>query len=90
MDADSTCPRALLQRDARALIGLLAVVEGQAMAGTFDPAFVAHLARRFASAGLLPDGATDRDVRQVLNDLNHRVRYSLGERDDPPQSVPVP
>ncbi|MGY1624762.1 hypothetical protein ACI789_21360 [Geodermatophilus sp. SYSU D00965] len=59
MDADPTCPRALLQRDARALIGLLAVVEGHAMAGTFDP-------------------------------LNHRVRYSLGERDDPPQSVPVP
>jgi hypothetical protein len=38
----------------------------------------------------MADGATDRGFRQALNDLNHRLRYALGEYDDPPQPMPVP
>jgi hypothetical protein len=26
----------------------------------------------------------DRDVRKALNDMNHRLRYALGEYDGPP------
>jgi hypothetical protein len=32
--------------------------------------------------------ADRRGVRQVLNDLNQRVRYALGEYDEPPTPVP--
>ncbi|KRD41298.1 hypothetical protein ASE38_16935 [Cellulomonas sp. Root930] len=80
----------MLARDAHALIGLLAIIEGEAMASQLDSHFMEHVARRFTSAGLTPDGAGDRELRQALNDLNHRLRYALGEYDDPPQPMPVP
>ena len=35
-------------------------------------------------------GRTDRDLRQSLNDLNHRLRYALGEYDEPPRTLAVP
>ena len=80
----------MLQRDAKALIGLLAIVEGEATAFQLDADLVDHLSRRFASVGLVVDGASDREFRQALNDLNHRLRYALGEYDEPPQPMPVP
>ena len=40
--------------------------------------------------GVLTDAAGQYGVRQALNDLNHRVRYVLGEYADPPSSVPLP
>ena len=90
MDAAPVCPRPVLQRDAEALIGLLAIVEGEAMVSRLDAGLVDHLSRRFASVGLMADGATDREFRQALNDLNHRLRYALGEYNEPPQPMPVP
>jgi hypothetical protein len=33
---------------------------------------------------------TERDLRQSINDLNHRLRYALGEYDEPPQPLAVP
>ena len=84
------CPRPVLQRDAKALIGLLAILEAEAMASQLDPGLVDHLSRRFASLGLLEPGAGDRDFRQSLNDMNHRLRYALGEYGEPPEPMPVP
>jgi hypothetical protein len=40
--------------------------------------------------GLLEPDATERDLRQAVSDLNHRLRYALGEYDEPPSSLPVP
>ena len=90
MEAPPRCPHPVLARDVQALVGLLAVIEGGAMASRLDSHFMAHVARRFTSAGLTPDGAGDRELRQALNDLNQRLRYALGEYDDPPNPMPVP
>jgi hypothetical protein len=90
MDTDLTCPRPLNQQDAQALIGLLAILEGEAMGSGLPSHLGDHLSRRFASVGLLADGASEREFRQALNDMNHRVRFALGEYQEPPQPVPVP
>ncbi len=90
MDPDPVCPRPVLQRDAQAMIGLLAIVEGEAMAAQLDPGLVDHLSRRFASVGLLAAGASDREFRQALDDMHHRLRYALGEYDEPQEPMPVP
>lgn len=34
-------------------------------------------------------GSAGIDVRQKLNDLNHRLRFVLGEHDDPDATHPV-
>lgn len=84
MTADPVCLHPVLRRDAEALIGLLAVMEGEAMVSRLDAGLVKHLSRRLAAVGLVADGATDREFRQALEDLNHRLRYALGESDDAP------
>jgi hypothetical protein len=82
--------RPMDQRDLSALIGFLAVWEGEMMTGSIGPEVTARLAGRFQREGLLPEAATERDVRQAISDLNHRLRYAKGEYDDPPEPFPVP
>ncbi len=75
--------------DVAALIGLCAVLEGHLQA---EPEELAHLSRHLG-ARLVADGASsgayERAVRQAVNDLNHRLRYALGEYPEAPKSVPV-
>lgn len=85
-------PRAI---DVAALIGLLATLEGELMAP--DPAGTDHVpewaegfAGRLTRDGLLTAPAGNRELRQALDDLNHRLRYVLGEYDDPPEPTPAP
>jgi hypothetical protein len=47
------------------------------------------LLQRWQGQGVLGPDAGEREVRQVLNDLNHRVRYAKLEYDEPPASTPV-
>jgi len=78
-------------RDLSALIGILAICKSEIM--LMEPAG-RMLARRFATRlsdeGLLGANATERDVRQAVNDLNQRLRFALGEYDQPPEPLPVP
>jgi hypothetical protein len=76
--------------DLAVLIGLLAVLEGHLMIGDVDEHVAGHLRRRVEDVGLLPAGSDERGLRQALNDLNHRLRYALGEYDTPPVPEPVP
>jgi hypothetical protein len=79
-------------QDVVALIGLLASLEGELMADRGDdvPGWARHLADRMSRDGLVSANPHGREVRQSLNDLNHRLRYVLGEYDEPPASMPVP
>lgn len=93
MDSDQLAPRAAQSRDVAALIGMLAVLEGEvraADAGDEVPGWALPLARRLSGDGLLPLDADPRELRQALNDLNQRLRYVLGEYDEPPTPTPVP
>lgn len=74
--------------DLSLLIGVLAICEGQIWGGQAGDLAEAML-QRWRNQAVLPADATSRDVRQVLADLNQRVRYALGEYAEPPVSTPV-
>jgi hypothetical protein len=86
MTPSATCPRPLLQSDARALIALLAVVEAGVLNGSLDQHLRHHVARRFANEGLLAGEEGD-GLHRALDDLNQRVRHALGEYDEPPRPM---
>jgi hypothetical protein len=71
------------RQDAEALIGVLAVVEGHLVAGDLDPRLVGRLGER-----LVGPGAGAAELRVALGNLNQRLRYVLGEHDEPP--IPDP
>jgi hypothetical protein len=73
-----------------ALIGLLALLEGELMAGGVPEHLSRRIRDRLEQVGLLGAGGTERDLRQSISDLNHRLRYALGEYDEPPQPMVVP
>ena len=50
--------------------------------GDDGPNWARHLADRMSRDGLLTANPGSREVRQGLNDLNHRLRYLLGEYDE--------
>jgi len=53
------------------------------------PDWAARLASRMTSDGLVAE-QSNRALRQGLNDLNRRLRYVLGEYDEPEGPTPVP
>jgi hypothetical protein len=83
-------PRNCQPRDLSALIGLLGVLEGELMTGEVSRHLSGRIRDRLERVGLLEAGGTERDLRQALNDLNHRLRYALGEYDEPPRPLAVP
>ena len=54
------------------------------------PEWALGFAGRLSRDELLAPEAGNRDLRQALNDLNHRLRYVLGEYNEPPKPTPVP
>jgi hypothetical protein len=80
---DALAPRSCSARDLSALIGLLAILEGELMTGEFSRHLSGRIRDRFERVEILDPGGTERDLRQSINDLNHRLRYALGEYDQP-------
>jgi hypothetical protein len=87
--SDAPAPRSCQARDLAALIGLLAVLEGELMVGQVPQYLAEHIGGRLQDDLLMPIG-TERDLRQTINDLNHRLRYALGEYEEPPSPREVP
>lgn len=94
VNTEELTPRRPRIVDVAALIGLLAKLEGELMLPYGGDDLVPEWAQGFASRlsrdGLLTPEAGNRDLRQALDDLNHRLRYVLGEYDELPQPTPVP
>jgi hypothetical protein len=88
--SDALAPRSCHAPDIAALIGLLALLEGELMAGAVPEHLSRRIRDRLERVELLGAGATERDLRQSISDLNHRLRYALGEYDEPPQPWPCP
>jgi hypothetical protein len=88
--SDELAPRLCRAQDVAALIGLLAMIEGEIMAGEVPPRLSDRIRRRLERKTLLQPDGTERDLRQAINDLNHRLRYALGEYDAPPPPLPLP
>jgi hypothetical protein len=72
------CPRSIAKDDAAALIGVLAVLQGHALAGDLDGRLVARLSRRAGG----PGGSAG--LAAALDGLNQRLRYALGEYEASP------
>jgi hypothetical protein len=89
-DPPDEAPRTCHGRDLAALIGLLAVIEGEIMTGEVSPYLAGRIRRRLEREMLLEPNGTDRDLRQTISDLNHRLRYALGEYDEQPLPLLVP
>lgn len=81
--------RAVSEQDLSLLIGLLAVCEGVVW-GEVDGDLCHNLQQRWSAHGPLPPTAGRYEVRQLLNDLNHRLRYAKGEYEEPPIPEPLP
>ena len=79
MESSELCPRPLTRGDAAAIIGVLAVLEGQITSGTVDAEAVNRLRLRLAEDGALTGDEADQDVPAALEALNQRVRFALGE-----------
>ena len=66
----------IVRADAKALVGVLAVLAGHAAVGDVTPHAVAHLQRRLAAdLGLRTSASLD----DMLNMVNQRLRRALGE-----------
>jgi hypothetical protein len=80
-------PRRPTVRDVSAIVGLLAVLEGEVWgADTGDdrvPEWARRLGARLGRDGLISADAGNEELRRALGDLGQRMRYVLGEHDDP-------
>jgi hypothetical protein len=72
------------------LIGVVAELEGQLMVDELPKHLTERLRDRFVRQGLLDVAGNARALRQAINDLNHRLRYGLGEYEEMPRPKPVP
>jgi Regulator of ribonuclease activity B len=77
-------PHPLGRSDAAALIGVTAVLQGYLLIGELVPDLVDALNRRLHRAGLVGSDAGPAELRLALGDLTDRIRYALGEYDEPP------
>lgn len=75
MESTEHCTHPLTRQDAAAVIGVLAVLEGEIAGGNVDAQVVDHLRRRLADDGL-PSGGED--LGPTLEAIAQRVRYALG------------
>jgi hypothetical protein len=66
-------------RDLTALIGILALLEGELESGEVTPHLAARIRERLARAALVAPAGSEREVRRALGDLNQRLRRALGE-----------
>jgi hypothetical protein len=79
MESSDLCPRPLTRADAAALVGVLAVLEGQMANGTVEPEAVERFRSRLAADGLLTGETENQDVAVALEALNQRVRFAMWE-----------
>ncbi|HEY2296712.1 MAG TPA: hypothetical protein VGH43_03200 [Jatrophihabitans sp.] len=78
------------REDAAVLIGWAAILEGAIMTGDLPDDLAVKVSRRLIDTGLLVEQASERELRQAINDLNHRLRYTLGEYPEPVEQTAVP
>ena len=89
-DPAGSVPNPVQLRDAEALIGILAVLDGVIWGGTLDEWTTSKVAERFARQGLLAADHNRNDVHQALDDLIQRLRYAVGDYDSSPPSISLP
>lgn len=72
-------------QDVAALVGIMALLEGESLAGGIDDRVMRRIGDRFARVGLLTGHNETADVRQALSAMNGRLRHAMGEDDALPE-----
>lgn len=87
MPALPETPRRPRDQDVRALIGVLAVLEGEVLVTELDhlvpEEWMQRVLERLVRVGLLESKASVAELREELGDLNQRLRHVRGEYDGP-------
>jgi hypothetical protein len=68
-------------QDVAALIGIMALLEGESLAGSIDDRVMRRNGDRLGRVGLLASRVETAEVRQALSAMNYRLRHALGEGD---------
>lgn len=79
---DEAVPHAPSSQDVAFLVGLMALVEGEFLAGSIDDRLMRRIGERLSRVGLLPDSFNTPEVNHALNAMNYRLRHALGEGDE--------
>jgi hypothetical protein len=86
-DPANAVPNPLERRDAKVLIGIVAVLDGVIWGGSLDEWTTSKVAERLVQQDLLTADHNRDDVHQALDDLNQRLRYAVGDYDSPPSPI---
>ena len=70
-------------QDVAALVGIMALLEGESLAGSIDDRVMRRIGDRLERVGLLASHVETAEVRQALSAMNCRLRHALGEGDVP-------
>ena len=70
-------------QDVAALVGIMALLEGESLAGSIDDRVMRRIGDRLERVGLLASHVETAEVRQALSAMNYRLRHALGEGDVP-------
>ena len=89
-ESQELAPNGVRRQDLSVLITMLAQLEGALMVGDVPNELAGRIQVCFVRAGLLAGPASQRDLRQAINDLNHRLRYAAGQYEEPSAPTPVP
>jgi hypothetical protein len=84
IQAEPDRPVTLADQDVSALIGLLAVVEGEVLAGQTSSNLARRLSRHLALNGLLAPDTDQHGLARALGEMNQRLRVARGEYDGVP------
>lgn len=87
---EKLAPNPARQQDVAVVIGILAELENLLMVDEMPEFMTERLKHRFVKVHLLNDSGSPHDLRQAINDLNHRLRYVDGTYDQPISPIPVP
>ena len=82
---DEAVPHAPSSQDVAFLIGLMALVEGEYLAGSIDDRLMRRIGERLNRVGLLTDSFDTPEVSRALNAMNYRLRHAAGEDDESPE-----
>jgi hypothetical protein len=87
--AQQPTPSPAGRQDVAVLIGWAAILESALVTGELPEALDAKVRLRLIDAGLLAQEASQKDLLQAINDLNQRLRYTLGEYANDEEAKPT-
>jgi len=78
----------LPHEDLKALLGVVAVIDGHLIGGELPPDLTQQLIHRLSNRGPLPEGATAGNLNAALTDLGQRLHWAMNTEMEYPAPMP--